>query len=126
MNTLHYQGMANMNESKNVFEILKWKSKLEITDTAMIEAVNNMVEDLKMLKGFLNQTLYKDSKGFWVDVYYWKSEQDAHASNEIMANKESFINLIEIIEPGSISIEILKSLQSSGEFIFSSGVEKHI
>ena len=115
-----------MNESKIVFEILKWKTKSEVIDTVMVEAVNNMVEDLKMLKGFLNQTLYKDNTGFWVDIYYWETEQDAHASNESMANKESFINLIEIIEPNSVSMEVLTSLQSSGNFIFSSSVEEYI
>jgi len=113
-----------MNESKIVFEILKWKSKSEVIDTVMIDAVNNMVEDLKMLKGFLNQTLYKDNTGFWVDIYYWETEQDAHASNKSMANKESFINLIEIIEPDSISMEILNPLQCSGNFVFSSDVDE--
>jgi len=111
-----------MNESSPVFEILKWKSKNGVSDKIMIEAVNSMVEDLKALKGFLNQTLYKDSNGFWVDIYYWETEQDAHASNECMADKVSFNNLIENIESDSISMEVLKPLQRSGVVSFNDNV----
>jgi len=38
------------------FEVVKWKSKSDISDDAMIAAVNGMTEDLKVCKGFLQQT----------------------------------------------------------------------
>ncbi|MBL1276709.1 MAG: hypothetical protein COB30_011535 [Ectothiorhodospiraceae bacterium] len=83
-----------MNQTNTVFEILKWKSKSEVSDEQMISAVNVMVADLTTLQGFLNQTLYKDSNGFWVDVYYWETEQNAHDSNGAMADKASFKDLM--------------------------------
>lgn len=101
-----------------VYEIVKWKSKSNVKDQDMIDAVNNMVTDLKSLKGFLHQSLYKNSNEEWVDIYYWETEEDAHASNESMATKNSFDNLIKLIEPNTVSVEILHPLQSSGEQSF--------
>jgi len=105
---------VSLNNNNPVFEILKWQSKSGISDEAMINAVNAMVVDLKSLKGFLHQSLYKNSNDEWVDIYYWETEEDAHASNESMADKASFKNLIELIEPNSVSIEVMQQLQSSG------------
>ncbi len=107
-----------MSNGSIIFEILEWKSKLEVSDTQMIDAVEAMVDDLKDLNGFLNQSLYKDDSGAWVDIYYWETEQDAHNSNETMANKESFKKLIELIEPESVSIKVMSSLQKSGNILF--------
>lgn len=101
-----------------VYEIVKWKSKSNVKDQDMIDAVNNMVTDLKSLKGFLHQSLYKNSNEEWVDIYYWETEEDAHASNESMATKNSFDNLIKLIEPNTVSVEILHPLQSSGKQSF--------
>ena len=108
-----------MSSNIPVFETVKWKSKSSIRDEIMIDAVNAMVVDLKTLKGFIHQSLYKTSNEEWVDVYYWETEEDAHASNVSMANKSSFKNLIGLIEPESVSIEILHQLQSSGKNSFS-------
>ena len=107
-----------MSNNKPVFEVVKWKSKSDVNDKVMIDAVNAMVVDLKILKGFLHQSLYKNSSDEWVDVYYWETEEDAHASNTSMADKASFKKLIELIEPNSVSIEVMHQLQSSGEQSF--------
>ncbi len=107
-----------MNSNHQIFETVKWKSKSGIPDEKMIDAVNAMVLDLKSLKGFLHQSLYKDTNEVWVDVYYWETEEDAHASNVSMSDKASFKNLIDLIEPDSVSIEILHPLQSSGKHTF--------
>jgi len=101
-----------------VYEIVKWKSKPNISDQSMINAVNIMLTDLKSLKGFLHQSLYKNSNDEWVDIYYWETEEDAHASNSSMADKPSFKALIELIEADSVSIEVLHQLQSSGRLTF--------
>lgn len=101
-----------------IFEIVKWKGKDNITDEAMIAAVDAMTADLKSLKGFLHHSLYKAPNGEWIDIYYWETEADAHASNESMADKSSFTALIELIKPDSVSIEVMHALQSSGEMKF--------
>lgn len=107
-----------MSDGSAVFEILEWKSKPGVSDNQMIEAVEAMVTDLKELQGFLNQSLYKDDAGNWVDIYYWKTGQDAHDSNGSMASKDSFKQLIDLIEPDSVSIKVMPSLQSSGKILF--------
>jgi len=107
-----------MSSSNTVFEILKWTSKPGVPDEQMISAVNAMVSDLTNLQGFLNQSLYKNSDGFWVDVYYWETEQNAHDSNQAMADKTSFKDLMGLIEPDSVTVEILTPLQNSGELFF--------
>ena len=97
----------------SVLEIVKWKVKPEIKDSQLIEAVNAMVPDLKKLDGFINQTLYKDNEGFWIDVYYWDTAENAHLSNERMADKESLKKLLEIIELSTVTMEVLNPLQKS-------------
>ena len=97
----------------SVLEVVKWKAKSTVSDKQMIDAVNEMVPDLKKLEGFVNQTLYKDREGYWVDVYYWDSAENAHLSNERMSKKESLINLLDIVELDTVSIEILTPLQQS-------------
>jgi len=107
-----------LDSNYHIFETVKWKSKSGVPDKEMVDAVNAMVLDLKSLKGFLHQSLYKDTNEVWVDVYYWETEKDAHASNMSMSDKVSFKNLIDLIEPNSVSIEILHPLQSSGGHTF--------
>lgn len=111
-------GENMLNSKSPVFEIVKWKPKETVSDERMIEAVNDMTEDLKSLKGFLQQTLYKSSNGEWVDIYYWETEKDAHASNASMADKESFKELITLIKPESVTIEIMQEQQSSSKLSF--------
>jgi len=97
----------------SVLEIVKWKGKPEISDSQMIEAVAAMVPDLKKLDGFISQNLYKDNEGFWIDVYYWNTAENAHLSNERMAEKESLKSLLEIIELDTVTMQVLESLQRS-------------
>ena len=97
----------------SVLEIVKWKGKPEISDSQMIEAVAAMVPDLKKLDGFISQTLYKDNEDFWIDVYYWNTAENAHLSNERMAEKESLKGLLEIIELDTVTMQVLESLQKS-------------
>lgn len=96
------------------FEIIKWKSNANVSDETMITAVKSMEKDLASCEGFLQQTLYKNSNDEWVDIYYWTNDACAHASNEFMADKESFSVLMSLIEPSSVSLEVLSALQSSG------------
>lgn len=108
----------SLSNNNPVYEIVKWESKPDVSDKAMIDAVSAMVVDLKSLKGFLHQSLYKNSNEEWVDIYYWETEEDAHASNTSMADKASFKTLIDLIEPNTVSIEVLHQLQSSGDLSF--------
>ncbi|MEE9342318.1 MAG: hypothetical protein V3V12_01645 [Gammaproteobacteria bacterium] len=98
-----------------MLEIVKWRAKEIVNDESMIEAVNVMASDLKLLQGFLHQSLYKSPNGEWVDMYYWETEEDAHASNTGMADKASFIHLIALIEPESVAIDVMQEMQSSGK-----------
>ncbi|GAA6152169.1 hypothetical protein [Pseudoteredinibacter isoporae] len=96
-------------------EIVKWKSNEGVSDADMIATVNGMVADLKGCEGFVHQSLYKNSENEWVDIYYWEDEFCAHDSNQYMADKDSLRLLLALIEPDSVSMEVLPLLQSSGE-----------
>jgi len=103
-----------MSNTSSVFEILTWKSKPGVSDEEMIRVVDGMVKDLEKLTGFLNQTLYKETDGTWVDVYYWETEKDAHDSNVTMADKASLKKLMSIIEAETVTMKVLSQKQSSG------------
>jgi heme-degrading monooxygenase HmoA len=100
--------------ANRVIEIVTWKSKPGVEDEAMISAVEGKLPDVKNLKGFLHQALYKNTKNEWVGVYHWESEADARNSNIEMADKAAFKKLLSLIDGKSVQIEIMATLQSSG------------
>ncbi len=89
----------------HVMELVKWQALPKISNQAMVAAVDGLLPDLQMLPGFINQTLYRDKDGIWVSLYFWETEKNGVASNELMAPKASFIKLLALIEPTSIEIE---------------------
>jgi len=90
-----------------VMELVKWESQANVADADMIAAVNGILPDLKALPGFGSQVLYKDSAGVWVDVYLWDTQEQAIASNDLMADKPSFQKLMSLINLESVTIEFL-------------------
>lgn len=99
-------------------EVLTWRAKAGISDTQMVEAVEAMVVDLKKLPGFEYQALFKVDDNLWKEVYFWKTEHDAHRSNELMADKNTFKVLMALIEPDSVTMEVAPILQQSSEVTF--------
>lgn len=95
-----------MNKS-HIVELVKWRSKDGTQDDQMIQAVDGILPDLQTLPGFVSQKLYKDDNGCWVDLYIWDTQEQAIASNDLMAPKESFAKLMALIDPSSVSIEFL-------------------
>lgn len=97
-----------------VTEILSWQAQPNVSDHAMINAVEAMLPDLRTLPGFIFQNLNKDSNGRWVEVYFWETAEDAHKSNELMADKASLANLMKLLQAETIEMEVMKPLQDSG------------
>lgn len=97
-----------------VTEILSWKAKDGISDQEMIDAVNALLPDLRTLPGFMFQNLSKDQRGRWIEVYFWKTAEDAHNSNTLMADKKSMSNLMLLIQVESLEMEVMAPLQDSG------------
>jgi len=90
-----------------ILKIVKWKAKSNVTDSEITYAVNNMVQDLNKLKGFVSHTLYKTEYDEWVDINYWESVEDANDSNGIMLEKKSFTKLIDLIDVKSVNVDIM-------------------
>jgi len=97
-----------------IFEILTWQSATGVTDNKMINTMNQFSKVVAKLPGFLYQSLYKNSEGQWICIYFWETEQEAHASNGIVAETKAFDDLMSIIQKDSVTIEVLSSLQDSG------------
>ncbi|WP_343561181.1 hypothetical protein [Kiloniella sp. b19] len=93
--------------NQQIVELVKWRGREGVSGQDMREAVDAILPDLESLPGFVSQTLYRDDEGLWVDLYVWTNREDAIASNDRMAPKESFIRLMELIEPGTVSIGFL-------------------
>lgn len=102
-----------------VTEILSWQALPDVTDKQMIDAVEALLPDLQTLPGFLFQNLMKDSKGRWVEVYFWQTTEDAHNSNTLMADKTSMAKLMALIDAESIQMEVMMPLQNSNNLAFS-------
>lgn len=94
-------------EDRYIAELVKWRAKPDVSDSAMVKAVDGLLADLQELPGFVRQFLYKDKDGQWVDLYFWETEKQAVASNDLMADKASFGKLISLIEPETVTIEML-------------------
>ncbi len=96
-----------------VVEIVSWNGKSGVTDQEMIEAVNAMIPDLEKLPGFRYQSLSKSKNDQWVEIYYWDTAEEAHRSNDLMADKASLGQLLLLIKLESLSIEVLSPFQES-------------
>jgi hypothetical protein len=96
-----------------VYETVRWLANKGVDKQQMIQAMTRLSNDLKNLPGFIEQTLYQRENNQWLAVYYWKTEQQAHDSNLLVADKDSFIKLVSLIQADSIEIEVLSPLQQA-------------
>ena len=96
-------------------EILKWRAVDGTTDEHMRDAMESLAVDVRQLPGFLQQTLYKGPENEWICIYYWESAQQAHDSNAAVADKRSFLQLMNIIDANSVSMEVMDAVQHSGD-----------
>ncbi|MCF6325492.1 MAG: hypothetical protein L3J89_14435 [Gammaproteobacteria bacterium] len=101
----------------SVIEIVSWKTKPGVADKEIEAALVAMVPDLNALPGFLYQSAGKGSQGRWVDVYYWDSVKDAHASNELIADKASLATLLALVELDTICMEVIEPVQASSDTV---------
>lgn len=90
----------------NVLEIVQWKARPDVTDTAMMAAVQALLPDLQQLDGFISKTLYRNDQ-LWCECYLWQTEADAQLSNTRMADKPSLHSLLALVQPDTISIQIM-------------------
>ena len=101
-----------------IFEMLTWQAAPHIDDNDMISAMARFSGVVKTLPGFLYQSLYKKADHKWVCIYFWETEQEAHASNEAVAGTPEFSHLMSLIKENSLTMEVFSALQSSGVIRF--------
>ena len=99
-----------------VTEVLSWQANSGVTDSQMINAIEGIVSDLKTLPGFLFETLAKGEKGEWQQVYFWRTQAQAHDSNQLMADKASMQQLMQLIKSDTLSMSVMVPVQDSGPF----------
>jgi len=100
-----------------VFEILTWRSALNVKDSDIIGAMTRFSGVVERLSGFLHQSLYKNQDQQWVCIYFWKTQEEAHASNEAVAHTREFSELMSLIEKESVTMEVLLPSQHSGDLV---------
>ena len=103
---------------KAVFEILTWESKEQSSDADMLHAMQQLSQLVKDLPGFLHQSLYKNAAAQWVCIYFWESEQAAHASNHAVAEEPIFHQLMSLIKAETVTMEVMSVLQHEGSLRF--------
>ncbi|MGH1487481.1 MAG: hypothetical protein ACRBCI_14800 [Cellvibrionaceae bacterium] len=101
-----------------IFEILTWRSATSVADDEMINTMAQFGEVVKGLPGFIHQSLYKNADDQWVCIYFWQREEDAHGSNQAVANLPIFGELMSLIKKDSITMEVLSALQSNSGVSF--------
>ena len=105
--------MSDPTINQPVYETVRWTANKGVDKQQMIEAMKILSKDVKNLPGFIEQTLYQRENNEWLAIYYWKTEQQAHNSNHLVAEKDSFIKLVSLIQADSIEIEVLSPLQQA-------------
>ncbi|PML77408.1 hypothetical protein [Enterovibrio norvegicus] len=107
-----------MNLKDYVVETVLWQAKQGVSTEDMSAAIDDMLVDLKTLQGFLHETLCQASNGDWMQLYYWETEHDAQQSSALMADKASFVQLLSLIAPESVEINVYTPVQVSSEIAF--------
>jgi hypothetical protein len=92
--------------ANSVHEIVRWKGLADVSDKVMKIAVEAIEPDLKTIGGFVSKSLFRE-RDFWVDIYIWKTREDAESSMDKMSGKASFQKLMSLVDPKSISLTIL-------------------
>ncbi|MCF6305791.1 MAG: hypothetical protein L3J33_10525 [Rhodobacteraceae bacterium] len=93
--------------NKHCAELVKWRARPDVSAAKMIAAVDGLLADLQKLPGFISQTLYQGKDGLWVDLYFWEAEEQAIASLGLMEGKASFSELMALIVPDSVTIDLM-------------------
>lgn len=99
--------------NNRVFEILSWVAKSGVTDVEMVDVMEDFGAEVRLLPGFIQQSLYKNAQGVWVCVYYWETEEQAHNSNELVADNPVFHSLMALIEADTVTMEVMHPLQQA-------------
>lgn len=107
-----------MKNANCVIETVTWRANEDVTEEEMKNAVESMLLDLKTLPGFVHETLSVNETGQWLQLYYWETTEDAHNSNQLMADKPSFAKLIALIQPDSVDIQVYRSIHASSAIRF--------
>ncbi|CCO49937.1 putative Dimeric alpha-beta barrel protein [Vibrio nigripulchritudo SOn1] len=107
-----------MKNANSVIETVTWRVNEGVSEEEMKSAVELMLLDLKNLPGFIHETLSVNETGQWLQLYYWETAEDAHNSNQLMADKPSFAKLIALIQPDSVDIQVYRSIHASSAIRF--------
>ncbi|WP_374334593.1 hypothetical protein [Leeia sp.] len=95
--------------SASVLEIIQWQAQPGVTDAAMVAAMQALLPDLQQLEGFISKTMYRNAD-LWCELYQWQSEADAQQSNVRMADQASLQALLALVQPDTISIQIMRQV----------------
>jgi hypothetical protein len=87
-----------------VLEIALVKLKAGVTDEALIHAVNDMQPDLEALPGYVRRELLKNDEGQWVDMIYWRSNDEAMKAMEVAMTIPSFLQCFSLLDESTLQM----------------------
>ena len=97
-----------------IVEVVQFKAKAGVSDAQIRDAADALQRDVEQFPGYLHRRLLKSEDGQWLDIVDWTGLDEAlHAAEAIMA-RSSAQSFMELVEPESITMLHLASVQVYG------------
>ena len=97
-----------------IVEVVQFKAKTGVSDAQIRDAADALHRDVEHFPGYMRRRLLKSEDGQWLDIVDWTTLDEAlHAAEAIMA-RPSAQSFIELVEPESITMLHLASVQVYG------------
>ncbi|MCM0606356.1 MAG: hypothetical protein KA715_09730 [Xanthomonadaceae bacterium] len=89
----------------DLFEIVTWKFRPEISITQAQEATKGLDKFLKSVKGFKKRSTYfSKESGHWVDVVTWKNIESARAALKAAETHRSYLAFRPLVDEKSVNL----------------------
>jgi hypothetical protein len=97
-----------------IVEVVHFKAKPGVSDAQIRDAADALQRDVEHFPGYLRRRLLKSADGQWLDIVDWTGLDEAlHAAEAIMA-RPSAQGFMELVEPESMTMLHLASVQVYG------------
>ncbi len=92
-------------------EVVLFKAKDGVSDAEIRAVADELQRDVEEFPGYISRRLVKSEDGQWLDIVDWTGLDEAlHAAEAIMA-RPSAQSFMELVEPESITMLHLASVQ---------------
>jgi hypothetical protein len=95
-----------------VLEVVLFKLKPNVEETAFLEASEAIMPDLRAMQGFIHRELHKDAESRWMDTVQWQSLDEAQRAAQVLIGLPCAQALFAMLDGSSVTILHLEPVRT--------------